>query len=234
MQGITLGLILAHGLALYLLIGEPLLGRCTYRALVLAIADKGQARRRYYVLMLLLEWGLVLLVACCAALVGGSATALGLGPIYRAAWVAMSLAILVMVGSLIVIRRLLHDPAELRQALQHVSALLPDTHEERWLYGAVSVTAGFCEELIYRGFLLWYLALVFPMIPQWGGVLLSGIVFGLGHSYQGRWQAVAAGGMGVVLAALYVATGSLLPSIVLHALMDARVLWLLPAEPESA
>ena len=51
-------------------------------------------------------------------------------------------------------------------------------------YG-LSITAGIVEEVLWRGFLIWYLS---QFMPVWGAALISTIGFGLAHAYQGLRQ----------------------------------------------
>jgi uncharacterized protein len=82
----------------------------------------------------------------------------------------------------------------------------------------LSVTAGVCEEILYRG---WLVQLFLAGVGSiWLAVPAAAALFGVAHCYEGRrGMAVSAIG-GVALGALFVLTGSLLPGQVLHALMD--------------
>jgi membrane protease YdiL (CAAX protease family) len=61
-------------------------------------------------------------------------------------------------------------------------------------------------------------------------ILLASIIFGLCHFYQG-WQGVlGTTALGAVFAGLYVATGSLLFPVILHALVDLRILLIFPPQ----
>ncbi|WP_405144207.1 CPBP family intramembrane metalloprotease [Sphaerisporangium sp. NBC_01403] len=106
-------------------------------------------------------------------------------------------------------------------------ALLPRTPVERRLALAMSVTAGACEEIVYRGLLIALGVHVLGLpVPVAAGLALA--VFVAGHLYQG-WQGmlvVTLAGFG--LSVLYLKTGSLVLPIVLHILVDARSLLLVP------
>jgi membrane protease YdiL (CAAX protease family) len=112
-------------------------------------------------------------------------------------------------------------------------AILPDTTQERSWFGAISVGAGISEELLFRGFLFYYLALWLPHINKLECVLVTSLIFGLGHLYQG-WKGVVGTGVGgLLLAGLYVLSGNLLLPMVFHAVADLRVLMILPPESEA-
>ena len=54
-----------------------------------------------------------------------------------------------------------------RKSLGDLAHFLPQTTTDFRRYVAVSITAGIVEEIIYRGFVLWYLSLFMPL---WGAV----------------------------------------------------------------
>jgi membrane protease YdiL (CAAX protease family) len=104
-----------------------------------------------------------------------------------------------------------------RPKLGNVAFMLPHTaQEERW-FVALSTTAGFCEELLYRGYLPWFFA---PWLGQVGAMAAVVLAFGLSHAYQGRNGAIRATIAGAVMAALALISGSLIPGMIAHALID--------------
>jgi uncharacterized protein len=133
-------------------------------------------------------------------------------------------------------RTILSRPAtveRLRKRLEFAKPLMPHTPAERRLFWAVSATAGICEETLYRGFLTWYIARWMapladnptgywsgPLVVPWTAILLSSLIFGLGHVYLGIKQVPRTFVIGLLLAALAWLSGSLWPSIVLHAAID--------------
>ena len=105
----------------------------------------------------------------------------------------------------------------LRKRLRGVSLILPHGREElRWFLG-VALTAGICEEILYRGFALWALQ---PWCGFYGAVAISTVLFALAHGYQGRRGALGAAGIGVVFVLMLVLCRSLVPAIVVHAIFD--------------
>jgi membrane protease YdiL (CAAX protease family) len=105
-----------------------------------------------------------------------------------------------------------------RPKLGSVAFALPRTPAEHRWFLVVSVTAGFCEELLYRGYLVWFFA---PWIGYYAAMALAVVLFGIGHSYQGREGATRATLAGAVMTAIALATGSIIPGIIVHALIDA-------------
>ena len=84
---------------------------------------------------------------------------------------------------------------------------------------AVALASSIAEELLFRAVLV-----------PWLGVVLAALAFGLAHQMRGpgRWPWVAFSAIvGLVLGALYAATGSLLGPIAAHAAINAANLaWL--------
>lgn len=99
----------------------------------------------------------------------------------------------------------------------YLREMLPRTRSERNAFYLLSVSAGVCEELIYRGFVFAYL-LHYMTMPS--VVVLSSLLFGLAHSYQGLKGIPLTATIGLLLALLYLYTGSLWASMVLHAAID--------------
>jgi membrane protease YdiL (CAAX protease family) len=100
-------------------------------------------------------------------------------------------------------------------------ALAPDTRLG-WallLLVVLPVIAGF-EEMLFRGALVGVVAAGYGVSPWVMAVVASG-AFALGHGAQGRLGVVVTGALGLVLAAAFVATGSLLVVIVAHYLVNA-------------
>ena len=106
-------------------------------------------------------------------------------------------------------------PDLLRKLARH---LLPVNLLEYLPYSALAITAGVCEEFIYRGFVL--AALFRVALPVWAAVVLTSLLFGLAHAYQGKAGIVSTGLFGVVLAVARLALGSLVPVMIWHAGLD--------------
>lgn len=95
--------------------------------------------------------------------------------------------------------------------------MLPHTLSELSRWVALSLTAGFCEEFIFRGYLIWIFQ---SILGLYGAAAFSLVVFAIGHAYQGVKGALTAGVLGGLLTLVVLILGSLWPAIVLHALAD--------------
>lgn len=119
----------------------------------------------------------------------------------------------------------LRSPARLRSTramLDSLAPFLPRDQRELRSFSVLAVTAGVCEELLYRGYLFWYLvAYIGPSPLGWTWVVLLGaVIFAAAHLYQGARGVVQVFAVGLVLGGLYIFTGTLLLGIVAHAVMD--------------
>jgi membrane protease YdiL (CAAX protease family) len=97
--------------------------------------------------------------------------------------------------------------------------LAPQGLLESLLWIALSVTAGICEEMIFRGYLQ-------RQFVAWTrsasvGVILSAVLFGAGHVYQGARATVVIGVYGLMFGILAEARQNLRPGILTHAWHDA-------------
>ena len=115
------------------------------------------------------------------------------------------------------VARMAGDKAALRARLGDTAPIMPRDSAELPLWFATSLTAGFCEELLFRGFLVGVLQ---PFTGPWLAAAIAVAVFGLGHAYQGASGVVRTGAAGAAFMALFLVTGSLWPGIVLHAALD--------------
>jgi membrane protease YdiL (CAAX protease family) len=117
------------------------------------------------------------------------------------------------------LRRVGRIPVESRGSLQALAErILPQSMVELLPYLALAVTAGLCEEFLYRGFAMAVLLQV--GLQAWAVVLLSSVLFGLAHSYQGRGGIVMTFLIGLILGASRIAYGSLIPAVFWHTAVD--------------
>lgn len=104
--------------------------------------------------------------------------------------------------------------------------LLPQTAPEQLLALVLIVAVAVGEETIFRG----YLIRRFDAVSRSRAiaVVLSTIIFALGHGYQGSLGIVAVGLIGVGFALIYFWRGSLIAPMVMHFLQDFMGLLVAP------
>lgn len=109
---------------------------------------------------------------------------------------------------------------------ESIQFLIPKTLRERLLFLIVAITAGICEEIIFRGVVLYYLTHIpFDLSIVTIGII-SSVLFGIVHLYQGWKGVLQTAYLGAVFFILYVGTGSLWVPIVLHFIIDVKFVFL--------
>jgi len=98
-----------------------------------------------------------------------------------------------------------------------IRELLPKTGAEKRVFFLLSIAAGVGEELSYRGYLI---TVLMPLLGPWGAAAATSAVFGLLHLYQGGIGILRTATMGGLLAWGFLASGSLVPAILAHTLID--------------
>ena len=99
-----------------------------------------------------------------------------------------------------------------------VQFLMPQGRTEMMLWMALSVSAGLCEETLYRGYLQTQFAALTNSLTA--GIAMSGVAFGLSHAYQGPGQAVVIAIDGMMLGALAHWRRSVRPGMIAHTFKD--------------
>ena len=105
--------------------------------------------------------------------------------------------------------------------LPDFSYLLPTSPRERMLFALVALSAGICEEVVFRAWLM-------DSLHRWGHLqgwilaIVAALLFGLAHYYQGVPGVLVTSILGLFFCGLYVGSGTLLVPIVLHTLVDLR------------
>ena len=99
-----------------------------------------------------------------------------------------------------------------------VQFLMPSSMREYRMTIILSFVAGICEEIIYRGFLLWFLSNYMPLIPA---ILLANLPFALAHlTSTGVKNTIGAFILALVFTGAFLLTKSLWLPILLHILVD--------------
>lgn len=106
-----------------------------------------------------------------------------------------------------------------RQADGTIAFLLPQTPMEMTLWVAVSIAAGISEEAIYRGYLQRQFTALTQSVPA--GVLISAVIFGGVHAYQGWSRAVVIAISAILFGAVAHWRGTVRPGMFAHGLQDA-------------
>lgn len=99
---------------------------------------------------------------------------------------------------------------------------LPKDWSEFSSYLFLAFSAGICEEVVYRGFMVNYLMSVFenPIIGFNMAVIFPAVVFGIVHMYQGMKSVLKISIMSLLFSTIYIFSQSLLIVVILHSAVD--------------
>jgi len=220
-------------LALFLLLIGPVWDYFDTRGL--KSNPSSRARLRYYLQTIVWLW-IAAIAACWGNGFGALFTLHGLGisglwlHLHRWAWwlLAVLIGLFVLLQPVLPVVQVLikhrNRPYIEPRALQQLRFFLPSSSLERRWFAALCVTAGICEELLFRGFLLRYLHTSPLRLGLAWTILISAAGFGAHHLYQGFKGAVSAGAGALIFTAILLVTGNLLAGILLHAATDLSIL----------
>jgi membrane protease YdiL (CAAX protease family) len=229
----TVAGVLAFALAAYLVIVLPVRSRYRYRRFIREVQIQPGVRLRRYRAVIVRQWALVGVVLVIGLLSGESLRSLGLptSTLFRfnAGWTSYYLSLFV-VGSLIglLLFRKRTPRGKMARPLRGAIHLLPRSRVERTSFVGLALTAGICEEVLYRGFGLAFLHWAMPTVSLAVDVVVTSLAFGAAHLYQGRSGVTATTIVGALLGAIMAFTGTLLVPIAIHAIFDLRLLALPP------
>ena len=211
---------LDHALAIFLIAGIPV-GGWLFAGRLLGDAERPghpHARLRLYALILVTLLAATGVVIAQWILLRRGWGEIGLEPVRTPGLVGVAFGLAIFL--LFVLRA---GPDErrdqgLRRRLASAERLMPHTARELRAYAVLVPVAAACGEILYRGFLVRWLATVgLGLLPA---AAVSAIVFGLAHLYQGTRGMLLNAVRGAFLAAVYLLSGSLFAGMVIHAAME--------------
>jgi membrane protease YdiL (CAAX protease family) len=223
----TTAAILATALAAALVFVQPFAGRARYRKLIAALPADNEARLNHYRRGIIGQWIAVGLIGLIGAFARRGPASIGLrvGP-HAGAGALTVLEVGVLLGLSAAVFRF--GGPNVRQLLRRQArgflAVLPRTPREKAVFAGLAVTAGICEEILFRGFGIAYVRWLWPTASHAHLIALTAAGFGIAHLYQGARGVVLAGILGAYFAWITLSTGSLFPAMAMHALVDLRIL----------
>jgi membrane protease YdiL (CAAX protease family) len=199
----------------------PWRGRVKMRKLLAQPHMSTVERLTLYAATIAFQWLLASVVAWRAWAHGYNATNLGLTMASRS-----KLFLVAVVGGMTIavlqwlnLRRVSRIPREKRGSVVAIAErIFPKTAIELAPYFALAITAGLCEEFLYRGFVM--AVLTRAGFPVWGVILVSSVLFGLAHLYQGRGGFLGTLFIGTVLGIARIEYDSLVPVVFWHSAID--------------
>ena len=212
-----------HVFVILLFVVQPICGAWAFRRYLRKIeAGEPADRIKLYRETSVIEWLALAVLATAWYLLGRPIADLGFVPPDGIGFFA-GIGLLILVSGLLAYSWLSAKTMSVKEKAKHVEALgdlvhfLPRNERDYRSFFALSMTAGVVEEIIYRGFVIWYLV---QFMPNWGAVIVSSVFFGLGHSYQGAAGMLRTGLAGLGFGVFYLFTGSIWLPIIGHALFD--------------
>ncbi|HOY11555.1 MAG TPA: CPBP family intramembrane metalloprotease [Saprospiraceae bacterium] len=100
--------------------------------------------------------------------------------------------------------------------------IMPQNWTEYSHFIFLAVSAGVCEEIVFRGFLINYMREVLPSSPYnlIMSIIIPGMIFSISHFYQGFLNVFKIFSLSILFGAIFVLTKSLLIVAILHAMVD--------------
>jgi uncharacterized protein len=130
---------------------------------------------------------------------------------------AVALIVLALLGNVLVKVSGSHiDPQKIGDVTQK---LTPVTGFEMLLFLVLSVSAGICEELVFRGYLQQQFARMGRSV--WAGIVLSALVFGGAHGYEGVAGILLIAAYGAMFGVLALLRRGLRTGMIAHAWHDS-------------
>jgi membrane protease YdiL (CAAX protease family) len=113
----------------------------------------------------------------------------------------------------------LASPSQLAEAKKQIGPLLPKSGLELALWLVLSATAGFCEEIMFRGYLQQQFRAATRSTAA--AIVLQAVVFGIAHAYQGGRRIILIAVYGALFGMLAAWRKSLRPGMIGHAMQDS-------------
>ncbi len=221
-------LVIAGLVFAYLLVVEPLWGKRVFEVLKRDRDSDPGLYLRFFGTGMAVFWGLTGLTALAVLLSPGVAWA-HLGLHGDVDWGTVAGMLVGFAIAAVLVTLLARGKA--MPVSPTLDPMLPRTARERWCAVGTSVTAGVCEEIIFRGLLI--AVGVSLGLPLYAAAGLALVVFTLAHLYQGVRDMLLVGLLGLALTYLYLSTGNLIAPILVHVLVDLRALLLTPRPERS-
>lgn len=98
--------------------------------------------------------------------------------------------------------------------------ILPTNRKEEKYWNLMAFSAGFNEEILFRAYLFALISIAIPDLHIIFIGVLTALIFGVGHLYQGIKGVITTSILGLVFVFAFVAFNSIIPLILLHWFID--------------
>lgn len=205
----------------FLIAVVPWRGLVRVRTLTARATVSSSERVSIYVSTIAMQWLATGITAWRCAARGLSAKSLGVAPpnVWVAIGVGAALAAVLGGVQLAGLRALARVPVEQRGSLYELSRkIMPGSVSEAAIFLLLVLTVSTCEEFLYRGFM--FAVMQSLLRSTVAALLVSSVFFGVGHLYQGRRGMLMTFLLGVIFVLARVYTGSLVPGVIAHFVVD--------------
>jgi hypothetical protein len=110
--------------------------------------------------------------------------------------------------------------------------LLPSTPGERWLAAGTTITGGITHEVVFRGLLIASGVELFHL-PVVAAAAISLALYAGAHTYQGIRGVFGCAFVGLILTALVVVSGSIIPGIIVLTAQNLIAMFLIPSAAQA-
>src|ERR1700724_2533998 len=199
----------------------PLRGRARLQQLLAKPRVEPAERVWLYASTIAFQWLAAAVAAWRAWAHGFTAAQLGLAMPgrFRLLLITVFGAALIVTLQWLNLRRMGRSTSPLRRPMQALAErILPQSTVELIPFFALAITAGLCEEFLYRGFAMAVLGRT--GLPMGVVVFLSSILFGLAHLYQGLSGFVSTMVLEILFGISRAALASLVPVMAWHVGVD--------------
>lgn len=206
---------------LVLAIAIPWRGRVRLQRLLMRSEFSSKEKLVLYGSTIAFQWSMLGIVAWRAFARGLRPGELGLGQGFSGTLLFWSMAGAVAFGTFqwFNLRRIGRMTGPVPELMRKLSQrLLPQKPIESAPYALLAITAGVCEEFVYRGFVM--AALARAGFAAWAILTVSAILFGLAHAYQGKSGVIGTTLLGLLFGFGRILAWSLVPVVVWHAVVD--------------
>ncbi len=206
---------------LFLAVVIPWRGHARLKRLLEMPAVSEREKINLYVVTIAFQWVLAVVVAWRAFARGLTLQQLRLGHTDLETVLGFGVVGAAFVAGLhwLNLRRIGKSQLPTAEALRTLaSRLMPRSEAERIPYFGLAITAGVCEEFVYRGFAMASVERI--GVPGVGAVFLVAILFGLAHAYQGRGGIFGTMILGILFGFITLTCSSVIPVMIWHAAVD--------------
>jgi hypothetical protein len=205
-----------HILIAIIAIFYPLYIVLTYRKVNDSIKSNGKFRIIDYKETIVIFWILTVLIIVNAILY--NELRLNFHPTLNTIGIIAAVLISLFIGILIAQPKIrTEDAPAIKDKMNEVYHYLPKTKQElNWFY-FLSLSAGICEEIIFRLFMFSYLLENTNLIIAF---VLTNVVFALTHIGTGKRNILSAFSLGLLFTTIYYFTDNIWFAIILHSAID--------------